>query len=74
MSLENDVFTIDLREMPKQIKQPYNLSYDATKVTCQALFKMLTSGSSNVSNDGAFRCLEILVTEGTIVCPTLPAP
>jgi N-methylhydantoinase B len=74
ITIEQHKFTIDLRDMPKQLELPFNLSLDATMITCQVFFKMLTSGLTSVSNDGSFRCLEVKTTEGTIFHPRLPAP
>ena len=66
-------FLVDLRDNPEQDKGPANTSLDDTLVTVQILFKSLTDPTSPC-NEGSFRPIRVLTTEGTVFHATEPAP
>lgn len=65
IAIENDRFTVDLRDAPPQAEGPYNTSRDGTVVACQVFFKALTD-PQRFANAGSFAPLEVLTTPGTM--------
>lgn len=72
VTIADDGVTVDLRDNPEQGPNPMNASRDAAVVAAQMMYKALTD-PLGPTNDGAFRPLEILTTEGTIFHAREPA-
>jgi N-methylhydantoinase B len=65
-------FIVDLRDNPPQDNGPSNASHDDVLVSVQTIFKALTDAASP-ANEGSFRPLKVLTTEGTVFHAREPA-
>lgn len=72
VTVTDDKFLVDLREIPNQDKGPFNMSRDDTLVACQMAFKGITS-PERIANGGTFRPLEVLTRRGSVFDPIFPA-
>jgi N-methylhydantoinase B len=72
VTISDTEFIIDLRDNPEQDAGPSNAGYDDTLVSMQVIFKALTSPDSP-ANEGSFRPLKVLTTEGTTFHAKEPA-
>jgi N-methylhydantoinase B len=63
---------VDLRDNPKQVAGPGNLSHDGTVVAAQMAFKSLTA-AQGAANGGTFRPLKVLTAPGTLFDAQSPA-
>ena len=72
VTISHTEFVIDLRDNPEQDAGPSNAGYDDTLVSMQVIFKALTSPDSP-ANEGSFRPLKVLTTEGTTFHAREPA-
>lgn len=72
VTISDTEFVIDLRDNPEQDAGPSNAGYDDTLVSMQVIFKALTSPDSP-ANEGSFRPLKVLTTEGTTFHAKEPA-
>jgi N-methylhydantoinase B len=72
VTISDTEFIIDLRDNPEQDDGPSNAGYDDTLVSMQVIFKALTSPDSP-ANEGSFRPLKVLTTEGTTFHAREPA-
>lgn len=72
VTISDTEFIIDLRDNPEQDAGPSNAGYDDTLVSMQVIFKALTSPDSP-ANEGSFRPLKVLTTEGTTFHAREPA-
>lgn len=71
--ITEDIFTVDLRNNPKQRTAPYNTSRDGAIISAQMIFKAL-SDPELFANAGSFAPLEVLTEPGTIFHAIEPAP
>ena len=72
VEIKDDEFIIDLTGNPDQDPGPFNMSADDTVVSCQMVFKNVTS-SGRLANGGTFRPLKVLLREGSVFSPKFPA-
>jgi N-methylhydantoinase B len=72
VTISDTEFVIDLRDNPEQDAGPSNAGYDDTLVSMQVIFKALTAPDSP-ANEGSFRPLKVLTTEGTTFHAKEPA-
>ena len=72
VTIAKDRMTVDLRNNPEQGSNPMNASRDSAVVAAQMMYKALTD-PLGPTNDGAFRPLEVLTTEGTVMHAREPA-
>lgn len=72
VEIKDDEFIIDLRGNPDQDPGPFNMSADDSVVSCQMVFKNVTS-SGRLANGGTFRPLKVLLREGSVFSPKFPA-
>lgn len=72
VTITNDEFIVDLRDNPPQDKGCTNTSRDGTIVCAQMLFKSVTDPETP-ANEGSFRPLKVLTTEGTVFQAQEPA-
>ena len=72
VTISDDEFVIDLRDNPAQDAGPSNAGHDDTLVSMQVIFKALTDPTSP-ANEGSFRPLKVLTTEGTCFHAKEPA-
>ncbi|OCP25107.1 MULTISPECIES: hydantoinase B/oxoprolinase family protein [unclassified Ensifer] len=72
VTISDDEFVIDLRDNPAQDEGPSNACRDDTLVSMQVIFKALTDPTSP-ANEGSFRPLKVLTTEGTCFHAREPA-
>ena len=72
VEIRDDEFIVDLRDNPDQDKGPFNMSRDDAVVSCQMLFKNVTS-PEKIANGGTFRPLTVLTRPGSVFDPTFPA-
>jgi N-methylhydantoinase B len=72
IDISDDEFVVDLRDNPPQDEGPANTSRDDVLVSVQVIFKALTDGDSP-ANEGTFRPLKVLTTEGTVFHAREPA-
>lgn len=72
VTISDTEFVIDLRDNPEQDAGPSNAGRDDTLVSMQVIFKALTDPTSP-ANEGSFRPLKVLTTEGTTFHAREPA-
>ncbi|MHA3915490.1 hydantoinase B/oxoprolinase family protein [Halovulum sp. GXIMD14793] len=72
VTITDDEFIVDLRDNPPQDKGCTNTSRDGTIVCAQMLFKSVTDPETP-ANEGSFRPLKVLTTEGTVFHAQEPA-
>ena len=72
VTITDDEFIVDLRDNPTQDKGCTNTSRDGTIVCAQMLFKSVTDPETP-ANEGSFRPLKVLTTEGTVFHAQEPA-
>lgn len=72
LTISASEFVIDLRDNPAQDDGPSNASRDDVLVSTQVIFKALTDPVSP-ANEGSFRPLKVLTTEGTVFHAKEPA-
>ena len=65
VTIADDGITVDLRDNPEQGPNPMNASRDGAMVAAQMIYKSLTD-PLGPTNEGAFRPLTLLTTEGTV--------
>ncbi|MGI9423647.1 MAG: hydantoinase B/oxoprolinase family protein [Hyphomicrobiaceae bacterium] len=73
IDITKDSFIVDLRAVPDQKDQPYNLSRDGAVIACQMILKSATS-SGTLCNGGTLRPLNVLTRAGSIFDPFEGAP
>lgn len=73
VTIDDDAFTIDLRESGKQARGSINSPWCATISAARTILKAVTD-PHGPSNDGNFRILKVLAADGTIFKPIPPAP
>lgn len=73
ITIDDDAFTVDLRDNPDQATNPVNTSRDGVMVAAQMLFKSLTDPYSP-ANGGSFRPINLLTREGSVFHAQEPAP
>ena len=73
IEIDDDSFTVDLRDAPDQKPLPFNTSRDGALVAVQLIFKAATAPGT-VSNAGSYRPLHVLTRPGTIFHAVSPAP
>ncbi|HEY1542597.1 MAG TPA: hydantoinase B/oxoprolinase family protein, partial [Xanthobacteraceae bacterium] len=74
VEVAGDEMTIDLTNIARQVRGFYN-SGPSTAIGCaQMAYKCVTSPTDYPINDGAFRSLKVMSTQGTIVSAIRPAP
>lgn len=72
ITITDDEFIVDLRDNPAQDDGCTNTSRDGTIVCAQMLFKSVTDPETP-ANEGSFRPLKVLTTEGTVFHAQEPA-
>jgi len=72
LTISETEFIVDLRDNPPQDAGPSNASRDDVLVSVQVIFKALTDPFSP-ANEGSFRPLKVLTTEGTTFHAREPA-
>ena len=72
VTITDDEFIVDLRDNPTQDMGCTNTSRDGTIVCAQMLFKSVTDPETP-ANEGSFRPLKVLTTEGTVFHAKEPA-
>lgn len=72
LTISETEFIVDLRDNPPQDAGPSNASRDDVLVSVQVIFKALTDPFSP-ANEGSFRPLKVLTTEGTTFHAKEPA-
>jgi N-methylhydantoinase B len=72
LTISDTEFLVDLRDNPPQDNGPSNASRDDVLVSIQVIFKALTDPASP-ANEGSFRPLKVLTTEGTTFHAKEPA-
>ena len=72
IDISDEEFVVDLRDNPPQDNGPSNASRDDVLVSIQVIFKALTDPTSP-ANEGSFRPLKVLTTEGTTFHAREPA-
>ncbi|MEP3636511.1 MAG: hydantoinase B/oxoprolinase family protein [Paracoccaceae bacterium] len=72
VTITDDEFIVDLRDNPTQDTGCTNTSRDGTIVCAQMLFKSVTDPETP-ANEGSFRPLKVLTTEGTVFHAQEPA-
>ena len=72
ITITDDEFIVDLRDNPDQDVGCTNTSRDGTIVCAQMLFKSVTDPDTP-ANEGSFRPLKVLTTEGTVFHAKEPA-
>ena len=72
VTIADDEFIVDLRDNPSQDNGCTNTSRDGTIVCAQMLFKSVTDPDTP-ANEGSFRPLKVLTTEGTVFHAKEPA-
>jgi N-methylhydantoinase B len=72
ITISDSEFVVDLRDNPPQDYGPNNASRDDVLVSVQVIFKALTDATSP-ANEGSFRPLKVLTTEGTTFHAREPA-
>ncbi|MEP6068420.1 MAG: hydantoinase B/oxoprolinase family protein [Paracoccaceae bacterium] len=72
VTITDDEFIVDLRDNPIQDMGCTNTSRDGTIVCAQMLFKSVTDPETP-ANEGSFRPLKVLTTEGTVFHAQEPA-
>lgn len=65
ITISDREFVVDLRDNPEQDIGPTNTSRDGVMVCAQMIFKSLTDPYSP-ANEGSFRPIRLLTTEGTV--------
>ncbi|NMG39613.1 hydantoinase B/oxoprolinase family protein [Chelativorans sp. ZYF759] len=65
ITISDTEFVVDLRDNPEQDTGPTNTSRDGVMVCAQMIFKSLTDPYSP-ANEGSFRPIKLLTTEGTV--------
>lgn len=65
ITISDTEFIVDLRDNPEQDTGPTNTSRDGVMVCAQMIFKSLTDPYSP-ANEGSFRPIRLLTTEGTV--------
>jgi len=65
ITISGTEFVVDLRDNPEQDTGPTNTSRDGVMVCAQMIFKSLTDPYSP-ANEGSFRPIKLLTTEGTV--------
>lgn len=73
ITIDDDAFTVDLRDNPDQLANPVNTSRDGVMVSAQMIFKSLTDPYSP-ANEGSFRPIRLLTREGSVFQASEPAP
>jgi N-methylhydantoinase B len=73
ITIDEDAFTVDLRNNPDQSANPVNTSRDGVMVAAQMIFKSLTDPYSP-ANEGSFRPIRLLTREGSVFHAKEPAP
>jgi len=73
ITISDTEFIVDLRDNPEQDVGPTNTSRDGVMVCAQMIFKSLTDPYSP-ANEGSFRPIKLLTTEGTVFHAKEPAP
>jgi N-methylhydantoinase B len=73
ITISDREFVVDLRDNPEQDTGPTNTSRDGVMVCAQMIFKSLTDPYSP-ANEGSFRPIRLLTTEGTVFHAKEPAP
>ncbi|MEP4196922.1 MAG: hydantoinase B/oxoprolinase family protein [Aliishimia sp.] len=72
VTITEDEFIVDLRDNPAQDPACTNTSRDGTIVCAQMLFKSVTDPETP-ANEGSFRPLKVLTTDGTVFHAQEPA-
>lgn len=70
--IDDDEFTVDLRDNPDQDSGPNNASRDGTMIAAQMVFMNIT-GSSSSANAGHFRPLKVITRPGSVFDASPPA-
>lgn len=73
ITISDTEFIVDLRDNPPQDIGPTNTSRDGVMVCAQMIFKSLTDPYSP-ANEGSFRPIKLLTTEGTVFHAKEPSP
>ncbi|MBN9075849.1 MAG: hydantoinase B/oxoprolinase family protein [Rhizobiales bacterium] len=73
ITIDEEAFTVDLRDNPDQSASPVNTSRDGVMVAAQMIFKSLTDPYSP-ANEGSFRPIRLLTREGSVFHAKEPAP
>ena len=73
ITIDDENFTVDLRDNPDQVTNPINTSRDGVMVSAQMIFKSLTSPYT-AANEGSFRPIKLLTREGSAFHAKEPAP
>jgi N-methylhydantoinase B len=73
ITISDTEFIVDLRDNPPQDTGPTNTSRDGVMVCAQMIFKSLTDPYSP-ANEGSFRPIKLLTTEGTVFHAKEPSP
>lgn len=73
ITISDTEFIVDLRDNPEQDVGPTNTSRDGVMVCAQMIFKSLTDPYSP-ANEGSFRPIKLLTTEGTVFHAKEPSP
>jgi N-methylhydantoinase B len=73
ITISDTEFIVDLRDNPAQDTGPTNTSRDGVMVCAQMIFKSLTDPYSP-ANEGSFRPIKLLTTEGTVFHAKEPSP
>jgi len=72
ITISEKEFVVDFRDNPPQDTGPTNISRDGVMVCAQMIFKSLTDPYS-AANEGSFRPIRLLTTEGTVFHAKEPA-
>ena len=73
ITISDDVFEVDLRDNPDQVRSPVNTTRDGVMVSAQMLFKSLTDPYSP-ANEGSFRPIRLQTRKGSVFDAAEPAP
>ena len=73
ITISDDLFTVDLRNNPKQLSSPVNSTKDGVMIAAQMIFKSMTDPYSPC-NGGSFRPIELITEPGTVFDAQEPAP
>ncbi len=72
ITVDDEAFTVDLRDNPDQRPDPFNTCRDGVMIAAQMLFKSLTDPDSP-ANAGSFRPLRLLTRRGSVFDAQAPA-
>ena len=73
ITISDELFTVDLRNNPKQLSSPVNSTKDGVMIAAQMIFKSMTDPYSPC-NGGSFRPIELITEPGTVFDAQEPAP